>query len=1029
MKIFSSILTSFLFLFLWINNTISQETITGTVVSLVDDKPLSDIDIRVEGVAGLVETSGQDGKFSIEVPSENATLLFSYPGYKDYSMYLGEQNDFKVKMVPENLHSVLDYVDMPSGAKQKRFIIRSYVQVSDAELKESSEASLERMLSGKVTGLNATAYNGAPGAGTFLNIRGLNSLYAGSQPLYIVDGVAINRINPGIASRGTLNSEILNINPGDIESVTVLKDAIAKGIYGSRGANGVILINTYKGEKGSSKIDFSMNFGTNSLNNTMDVQDGPENRQYLVNLAHSQYNDSALVYGVFKEYLFNDTSSVLYQKYNNNTDWVNLIKQKGFYQNYHFRLRGGDDVSNYSFSVGFRDQKGVIINNNMQRLTARFSLDYIISNKLKIGNKLSFSRITQLNQMQGNSRYNPLLLSYRKSPLTAPYKQDEEGVSTPVYEDYGVFGISNPVSLVNKSRNDYFNTSITGTIYGEYNISKSLLLYAGVSLDNLTQQERIFIPSQGIVPFEDMERISEQSYGSHNLLDSKLEIKYSKKLNGAHHLSSFTGTELINDVYRKRFSRSYNSTSDDFPNLNQGAIFDTLMNGNENFRMISFYENLDYAYKEKYLVSATVRVDASSRFGLNNRIIAFPAIGMGWRISREDFMKDNDWIDELKLRAGVGYTGNDNIGNYTSRLLYGPANYKNLGGIVYSQIANEKMKPEITREINAGIDWSILNQQVNLSVDIYDRLNTNMLIYGKIPLEAGMNNLVNEGMISNRGIDLSLFINSKPGNFTWNIGADICYNKNEIKKFPEEELVSYNSFYTLILEGQPAGIYYGYETDGIIETDEEASSLTNGGPYTYEPFQAGDIKFKDLNNDGIIDENDKTFLGKASPDLYGGVHGGIGFMGFELTALADIQVGRKVINGFRYVMESMSVYSNQSTAVNERWQQEGDMTEIPRLAYDDPSGNNRFSDRWIEDGSFMRIKNLKLSYNFNQNIAGRLYLKNLRVFISTENLFTFTNYSGSDPEFNHLGSELFSGVDYFSIPLTRYYNAGIMIDL
>jgi len=1028
MKIFPKIISG-IFLSVISFSIFSQETITGTVVSMENSLPLSDINVRVEGVTGLVETSDSNGVFSIKVPSKEVSLQFSYPGYNDFTMFLGQRNEFVVKMVPENYHSVLDRVTLPSGDKQKRFISQSYSRISDEELKESSWATIEGMMTGKVAGLNVTSYNGAPGAGAFLNIRGLNSLYAGSQPLYIVDGVAINLVNPGIASNGTLNSEILNLNPGDIESITVLKDAAAKGIYGTRGANGVILINTYKGEKGSSKIDFTMNFGTTQFDNIMDVQDEVDNRQYLLDMAYSQYSDSALVYGLYKEYLFNDTSSVLYQKYNNATNWMDQIKQKGFYQNYHFRLRGGDDISNYSFSVGFRDQNGVITNSDLQRLTARFSLDYIISKKVKIGNKLAFSRITEFNQMQGNSRYNPLYLAYRKSPITTPYEQDTEGVNTPVYENYDVFNTSNPVALINKMGNDYFNTSISGTIYGEFNISNSILLYAGISLDNLTQQETVFIPKEGVVPFEEKERNSIKTYGSNELLDSKIELKYSKKLNQAHQLSSLAGIEVINDVYKKRFSSAINSSSDDFVTLDQGSYFDSLYNGSENFRMASIYEYIDYTYKDKYLLTATVRVDGSSRFGLNNRFVALPAIGLGWRISRENFMKSNTWIDELKLRASFGYTGNDNIGNFTSRLLYGPANYKNLGGIVYSQIANEKLKPEITRDINAGIDWSILNQRLNLSVDVYDRLNTNMLVYGNIPLEVGFNNLVNEGKMSNKGVELSILINSQPGNFTWNLGADVCYNKNEIIEFPNEKMVNYNGFTSLIVEGQPMGVYYGYQTDGIFATNEEASALVNGDPFTYEPFQAGDIRYKDLDDDGVIDEKDKTYLGKATPDFFGGVHGGIGYKGFELNVLVDMQMGREVVNGFRYIMESMSDYENQSITVNDRWQQEGDQTDIPRLAYGDPAGNNRFSDRWIENGSFVRIRSVKLSYDFEENISKRLYLKNIRIFISAENLFTFTDYSGSDPEFNHLNSEIFSGTDFFSIPITKYYNAGIIIGL
>jgi TonB-linked SusC/RagA family outer membrane protein len=1035
-KVYFRIISIVLFFLLLSNNIVAQENIivSGTILSIENNKPLSDINIEVEGIIGLYETADKEGKFSIEVPSRDVTLLFSYPGYKNFSFYLNGETEFVIKMIPEGYPSTLDDIVLASGTKQKRFIAQSCEGLSDKDLRERPYSVAEKLLAGQVPGLNVTAYNGATGAGAFLNIRGLNSIYAGNQPLYIIDGMEISDISPGIASVGVINSQLLNLNPEDIESITVLKDASAKALYGARGTNGVILIETYKGKKGSSVIDFTMSMGSNKIDNTIPIQNSDENRTYLIEMANFQLQDSLLVNSIYGDYLFNDTASSVYQKYNNSTNWPELMKRNGYYGNYHFRIRGGDEVSKYAFSVGLNDQKGVIVNTGMQRLSARFNLDYIISDKLRIGNNLSFTRVTQDHQMQADSRYNPLLLSLKKSPITTPFIQNNEGVNTPSYEDYDIFGLSNPLAIADNIRNEYLSTSISGILFGEYKLFNKILIYSSVGLDNFTQQERVFIPATGVAQYKDMERTSEQTYNANTLIDAKLEAKYQEKLNYIHNISALIGGQLINHQLKTRLGRSYNSPGDDFISLGQGSILDSLANNTFESRMLSVYGNLDYAFKEKYLVNATLRVDGSSRFGISNRFIVFPVIGIGWRINNEEFMGEIDWIDELKLRVSYGRTGNDNIGNYTSRLLYLPANYKNLGGVVYSQLANEKLKPEITGELNAGIDLSIFNQKVNITVDVYDNTNTNMLVFNNLPLEVGFTNaFINNGKMNNKGLEIGLDLNFSIRNIEWNFGANLCYNKNKITELPvktPEIEVEYSGFTALAIEGQPLGVYYGYKTEGVFTTDEEASALINGDmfSYTYEPFKGGDIKFKDLNNDGVIDANDKTYLGKAMPDLFGGIHTTIGFKGFEISALVDMQLGREVINAVRYELESMSGYSNQGAAVNRRWMQEGDITDMPRLAYDDPTGNNRFSDRYIEDGSFIRLRNIRLSYDFPRKIIKNIFLKKLRIFAGAENLLTISSYPGYDPEFFNLYNDFLS-VDYASIPVSRFYSAGITIGL
>ena len=592
--------------------------------------------------------------------------------------------------------------------------------------------------------------------------------------------------------------------------------------------------------------------------------------------------------------------------------------------------------------------------------------------------------------------------------------------------------------MVDGIKNQNTSTVINGNVFFQYIVSKSLSIYTSVGLDHLNMQENVAIPLTGIAPDKDINRFSEQNLNNNNLVDGKLEAIYNKKINYRHNISAILGTQVLDNNFNSRLGRSYNATSDDFTQLDQGTVKDSLASGTSEWLMLSTYANVNYVYNDKYIVDVTMRIDGSSRFGIKNRFIGFPAVGLGWRINNEKFLRQARWIDELKLRASYGYSGNDNIGDYSGKILYEPGNYKNLGGVALDQFANEKLKPEIIEESDLGLDWSVFNQKINLTVDAYRRINTNMLLYENLPLESGYPQaFVNGGKLENQGIEVGLKIRVNTGKLLWNFGANLCYNKNKVLKLPQNTpmaVMNYNGFTAIAIEGQPLGTYYGYKTNGVFATDQEASALingegSNGYVYKYDPFKGGDVRFVDMNNDGIIDEKDKTFLGKSMPDYFGGINASVSYKGIVLSALFDMQMGREVVNGLRYDLESMSDYTNQTVALNQRWMQPGDITDMPRLSYGDPAGNNRFSDRWVEDGSFMRLRNVSLAYNLPDHIIKKIRLKKLQIYLSAENVLTISNYLGYDPEFNHLNSSLLSGVDYASIPLTRSFLAGLRIGL
>ncbi len=1019
--------------------------ITGTVVSITDNTPMQGVAVRVEGVAGSFKETDAEGKFSINVPSYEVVLQVSYPGYKDFTFFAGT-SALTVKMIPVGMKSNLEEVVLLNGVKrQQRFTSQAVKTLTEEHFTERPYVTMENYLYGKVAGVNVTSVNGMPGAASSVNIRGIGSVNASSQPLYIIDGMEISNVSYmtewGSESFNTnlYNSPLITLNVNDIESVTFLKDAASKAIYGSRAGNGVVVIETAKGEKGNSKIDFIVNQGFDFKADQISMLNAEENRQYLLEMAYSQHQDAATVRGQFGQYLFNDPHSDYYQDYNNSTNWPDKVQNNAaYYGDYLFRIKGGDDVAKYSFSVGMFDKNGILKNTDMNKMSARFNLDYEVNEWMKIGTNLYFTKLSQARQVMGLSRYNPLLVAYQKTPLTTPFAKEPDGKVTPLYQDYDAFGISNPYALNQSTANEFKNNLMGGKIFAGFTFAGNYTASLSLGLHNQSSQDRLFLPQLGIAPLRDMFRISEQSYMSDLLFDGRADVNYQNKFGGIHYLNVGVGVNYLKDQMDYNFGRTFNSPGDDYTRLNQGKDTDKSASYDEQWKMIAGYLHANYILRDRYIADLSMRVDGSSRFGEDNRAAFYPALSLAWRLGEEDFMR-TDWMDELKVRASVGYSGNDNVGNYTAKLMFMPANYKNLGGISLGQLANKDLIAERTLEYNLGLDVSVFNQHVNLSLDFYDRTNRNMVLPTVVALESGTPYaMMNSGRLNNRGIEVAVDGYFKTGDFNWNVGATFAYNKNKVTKMPEGTLSvisKYDEFAAMAVQGQPVGVYYGYQTNGVFATDAEAAQYTNGTGYEYDPFQGGDIRFVNQNGDvdpagkEMIDQDDMVYLGKSMPDIVGGFHLQVSWKGFTLGGLIDAQLGREVVNGMRYKLESMKDYSNQTVATKNRWRQSGDITDMPRLSYDDPTGNSRFSDRWIEDGSFVRLRSLSLSYDFPTTWVQKIKLNKVRLFVNAENLLTYSNYLGFNPEFNHLFNDFISGIDAASVYVPRSVTFGIRIGL
>lgn len=1045
-----------------VSEVVKPFTITGKVLSSVDSKALEGIVVRIQGVPGST-VSASDGSFTLGSPNTKSFLEFSYPGYRTLTLFLSGATNFTVRLEPEDFPSNLETVTLTTGTFEKRYLAQSATTLKDDKFQFRGITSPEYYIQGQLAGVNVTAFNGAPGAGADIVFRAKNSIYGGSKPLYIVDGMEISQMDNATISDGSFISSLITLSPNDIESITPLKDAAAKAIYGSRGANGVIVIETFKGQKGSSKIDFSATLGTSEMRKkTLPMLSGTEHRKYMLEMALSQYDGNlGDVINNFSTALFNDPTNpnrdFVYEKYNNNTNWIDETQQDGFYQDYHFRMRGGDDVSKYLFSIGYMGNEGVMTGNALTRLSARFNLDYNITNALVFGSSLSFSQVNLDQNHQLNSDYNTLLLSMKKSPITTPYIQDNVwGINTPVLEDQDIFGLrnnvgdgtsaensglNNPAAISRGAyRNEYLSNAMAGKVSLDYTVSDFKFRLA-LGLDDRTEQTIVFIPERGFATVGDKYRTSIQGYYDNMLIDTQFDVTYHKRFNYVHDFSAKAGMQLLNNNLQYRYGRTYNAASDYYTLLSGNR--DSISSRSDVWRLLGMYGTFNYVYYDRYILNATARVDASSRFGAKTKAILFPAIGAAWRIDREDFLRNSSVINELKLRVSYGLTGNDNIGNYYAKLLYQPSNYKDLGGFSIKNLANEKLKPEINREFQAGLDWGLLGNKITMSVDYFNTVNSNMIVFNNIKQTAGISGAyMNVGENTNKGLEAGMNFAFKTGQVKYNLGATFAMVDTKVTKMPSTTPYIENTYQGVFTaraqEGQALGSYYGYQTDGVYATSADLISvkgtkIVNGknekNQNVYEPFQAGDVKFVDQNKDGVINEADKVFLGDPNSDYYGSFKGNISYKGFALSALVDYQIGRDIVNGLRYELESQSGYSNQTIAVNRRWRQAGDVTDMPRLSYGDPSGNNRFSDRWIEDGSFVRLRNITLSYDLPTSLTKKAYLKTVTFFVTGENLLTWTKYTGLDPEFNSLNDGLLYGVDGGSMPVTRSYSAGIRIGL
>lgn len=1016
--------------------------VKGTVLDANTKLPISAAQIIGLG-SGTAAVTDSLGVFTIKVKSLSELLLVNAYDYNPTEVALKGSNEVKIVLYPDVFTINYKEVKSVTGVTRASFMPQAARGVEN--INASTGISVDEVLQTRLGGdVKATTRSGLVGIGASLFIRGYNSLNLNAQPLFVVDGVLWNNLyDVQSINNGYYGNNLADINVNDIESVTVLKDGTS--IYGAKGANGVVFIETKRGKSMATSISANMMWGVYDKPSSLPMMEGEEYRTYVSGLVGTA--------GLTKDeinqlpYLVENPLTVAYPNYHNNTNWDKLVYQRGSTQSYNMAINGGDEKALYNFSLGYTNNQGVVIGNKMDRITMRMNGDFNMTKILKIGLNVGFANSRrQLPDDGVTSDASPTYLAMAKTSLVSPFSYASTGELTNMLNDSDIFGVGNPQAVVDKANNPNthtrFNVSATPTMQLLPSLKLSSLF--DYSIDKVL--EGYFRPEIGTVQrYIEGYGVSDSYSATQNMRNIQLfddtRLTFTETFNQIHRLNAMLGFRYMYSFYEMDFESGHNAP-DDRPYVEFANDFRRTSGLNNEVISLSNYANVDYSFKNRYFVSASAAMDGSSKFGpnaqdgiqlVNHKWGVFPSVNAAWLVSNEKFMQGLKFINQLKLRGGYGISGNDDIQPYIWASYFNSTQYLgNANGLVIGNIANDQIQWETSVKASAGLEASLFNDRVGISADYYNNRTQNLLGLKTLPDVAGLKQYwSNDGELSNKGYEVALnvkLLNLK--SLKWEIGGSVGHYDNKVESLPDGDYSTQaygGEIRTMV--GMPVGLFYGYQTNGVFATQAlaDAANLKIVDAYGVESqFGAGDMHFTDFDNSGFIDENDKTVIGNPNPDFYGSFTSKIGYKGFTLDALFSYSVGNDVYNYLRATLESGSDYSNQTKAMLNRWTSEGQYTLMPKAYYGDPMGNARFSDRWIEDGSYLKLKSLTLNYKVPFNVEP---IQNLNIWVAASNLWTLTNYLGRDPEVSAQNQVLFQGIDTGLIPATRSLFLGVKFNL
>ncbi|WAC13065.1 SusC/RagA family TonB-linked outer membrane protein [Dyadobacter pollutisoli] len=1026
------------------------------------------------GVSILVKGSNKgavtdmEGNFSLSVTDENVVLVFSFIGYVTKEIAVGNQTMINIRL-DASVSSLSEVMVVGYGTQRKGDITGSIGSLSAKNIREVQVTNFENAIQGQIAGVQVQEPSGEPGAATTIRVRGLGSVSAGNEPLYVIDGFPVTKnMDPGIQGDITrrttafalpASNPLGTINSNDIESLEVLKDASAAAIYGSRGSNGVILITTKKGKKGTRPVvGFDAYFGVQSVAKRVDLMNSAELTAYVKDSKNNAYLQDVPTANI------NDDNVTRYGKSTNgsyfipddfanptgtDTDWQDLIFKSAPVQSYNASVSGGTETMNYYFSGGYFNQKGIIDRSGFERFSFRANLEVNPVKKLKIGFGLSPS-FTNTDRSPAGAPYfaDPPGIVYSAlvtSPTVSPYLPDgtinqTDNQSHLLTEDgrgANMTAASNPLAIIKYVTDDLKQFRTFGNVFLEYEIIEGLKykLYTGIDVNSYNRSfymARAFLNRGATVG--DPYAQSNASLNYNWLVENTLS--YDKTLGKDHHISAVVGYSAQKDRLDANQVYAQNHPDDLSPSISSGQVTSGGDNRQE-WSLVSMLARVNYAFRDKYLLTATIRSDRSSRFGAGNKTGTFPSFSAGWRLSEETFMKGQTIVSDLKLRGSWGKTGNFLIPNYAAIGLLSPYNYTFnnviVNGIAPSTISNDKLTWEKTTQVDFGIDLGLFRDRLFISADWYKKTTSDLLLNVQVPSSVGFATaLQNIGEVENKGVELTINSRNIVGAFTWSTDFNFSSNQNEVLKLGptgDPILSSGGAGIRHITQiGAPIGSYYGYVVDGIYQTQAEIDAAPDDA--LAPAARPGDMRFKDVNGDGKVDASDRTVIGNYMPDFMYGITNRFSFKGLDLSVFFQGVQGSKILNLTRRHLGNGEAATNSYKDWTERWispENPGNGT-IPRAdrLTDLHGGNNRPSSYQVEDGSYFRLRSITLGYTFPKTMLGKV--QSLRAYVSGTNLFTSTQYIGYNPEVNNqAGLTGVQGEDYGAYPLSRNFTFGLNV--
>ena len=933
------------------------------------------------------------------------------------------------------------------------------------------ESDIENILGADVRTVTRSA---APGIGASMFVRGLSSINANAQPLIVVDGVEQDMQQNRLSLHsGQINNILANIAPEDIASVKVLKNATA--LYGARGGNGVILITTKRGKSMATRIDANISAGVSLVPQLPTMMNASQYRNYATEILGTVPENINRDTPISFRFLNDDPNNYYYHTYHNDTDWTDYVYDTAMTQNYNINVQGGDDIGMYNLSVGYVKAESTAKNNDFDRMNVRFNTDISILYNLTTKFDISISRTNSkvfddgaMEDLSAGAITSPTFLSLIKAPIVSPYQYNAiVGGFTSLLCDYddiysqlgSGYGLANPVAILNnangdnknKAENTYFNVRVEPT----WTINNNLSLTSMFSYTLDRNSQRYHRPFVGVPSFE-ISNLGTVTSMAASLFSKEINVVSDTHIDwkhqyGKHNLAAFGGFKYTYFSFDdNNLKTEYNSTTNDKnPALSASSGYQHIKGNNDVWKNLQWYGNVDYNYMNRYFATVSLSAEANSRFGAKSGDLdlcgvawaLFPSVQLGWVMTNESWFPKNAGINYLRVNAGYDMSGNDDISNYAARTSLSAVRFNyNAIGLQLTNIGNDEIKWETNHKFNVGLQAYMLNNRLGVDFNYYVNKTKDLLTLQtfKNPI-GGINNYwTNGGEIKNEGFELS--VTAKPvvtRNWNVEVGASVGHYANKVTKLPDGDYTSsvYGDNNILTSVGNPVGLFYGYKIAGVFATDAEAKAAGKDG-YLYmednaglrNDFKAGDVHFIDQNNDGKISELDKVVIGDPNPDIYGNIFATINYKNLTLTMGWNYSLGNDVYNYQRSILNSGSTFYNQQVAEVAHWRYEGQQTDLPRLAYGDPMGNNRFSDRWIEDGSYLRLKTLNLSYKVP--VPGSwTWLQGLTVWAQANNLLTFTKYLGSDPEFSIGNGVLYQGIDCGNIAQGRSFQCGVKINL